>query len=168
MRKATQKEFETVKESYIAEIIEARIAQIFEQLNFAIKNIGASDLPAGITISGGASSLPGIQELAEEIFDIPVRMYVPDFMGVRYPTFTNAIGLVVTETNLSEVDELILQTVLKQSMSNQASRTPVQNIAQDNRKQSANREVAPQEVVNEEDKISASEKIKNFFSGFFE
>ena len=163
-----QKEFETVKESYIAEIIEARIAQIFEQLNYAIKNIGASDLPAGITISGGASSLPGIQELAEEIFDIPVRMYVPDFMGVRYPTFTNAIGLVVTETNLSEVDELILQTVLKQSMSNQASRTPVQNIAQDNRKQSANREVAPQEVVNEEDKISASEKIKNFFSGFFE
>ena len=63
---------------------------------------------------------------------------------------------------------MILQTVLKQSMSNQASRTPVQNIAQDNRKQSANREVAPQEVVNEEDKISASEKIKNFFSGFFE
>ena len=157
-----------MKESYIAEIIEARIAQIFEQLNYAIKNIGASDLPAGITISGGASSLPGIQELAEEIFDIPVRMYVPDFMGVRYPTFTNAIGLVVTETNLSEVDELILQTVLNQSMSNQASRSPIQNVAQDNRSQSSSREVMPQQVMDEEDKISAGDKIKNFFSGFFE
>lgn len=163
-----QKELETVKESYIAEIIEARIAQIFEQLNFAINNIGASELPAGITISGGASSLPGIQELAEDIFDVPVRIYVPDFMGVRYPTFTNAIGLVVTETNLSEIDELILQTVLNKSVSDQGSRTPIQNVAQDNRKQSPNSEVTAQQVTSEEDKISTGEKLKNFFSGFFE
>ncbi len=163
-----QKELETVKESYIAEIIEARVAQIFEQLNVAINNIGASQLPAGITISGGASSLPGIQELAEEIFNLPVRMYVPDFMSVRYPAFTNAIGLVVAETNLSEVDELILQTVLDKTVTNQASRAPVRPDREDQAQQPSASKPDTQQATNQTNEPSMSEKLKNFFSDFFE
>ncbi len=162
-----QKELETVKESFISEIIEARIAQIFEKLSFAVNNVGASQLPAGITISGGASSLPGIQELAEEIFNVPVRMYVPDYMSVRYPAFTNAIGLVVSETQVSEVDELILQTVLNKTVTEQGSRTSVPPVRTDQTQKSPARETEPQQA-RPQDEETMTEKLKNFFSGFFE
>jgi len=164
-----QKDLENYKESYIAEIIEARIAQIFEQLKFELDNIGASDVPAGITISGGAASLPGINHLAEEIFETSVRVYVPDFMGVRYPTFTNAIGLVLAETNLSEVEGIIIETILAQTMTTEQGRSkqPIvrEEPADNNNEQSDEAETYEPAPRDEE---PMSEKIKNFFSGFFE
>lgn len=163
-----QKDLATVKESYISEIIEARLTQIFEQLKFSLDNIGALQMPAGITISGGAASLPGIDALTEEIFNVPVRIYVPDFMSVRYPTFTNAIGLVVTETNLSEVEELILESILKKTVSHQTSRKAVpQPVAQTS--QPVQEEYAePSTPENTENKEPMGDKLKRFFSGFFD
>ena len=117
-----QNDLVTFKEAYIAEVIEARLEQIFEQLKFSIDHVGAGKLPAGMVISGGAASLPGIERLAEDVFDLPVKIYVPDFMSVRYPAFTNAIGLVVAETNLSDIDRLINQTVLGKTLDLQADR----------------------------------------------
>lgn len=163
-----QKELETYKESYISEVIEARLAQIFDQLKFSLDNIGASQMPAGITISGGAASIPGIEYLAEEIFDVPVRMYVPDYMGVRYPTFTNAIGLVIAVTNLSEVEDLILQTVLNQTVSNQQARNSVQPIRNESTSEQSTEDVDQTEYVPREEEETTTEKLKNFFSGFFE
>jgi len=163
-----QQNLENYKESYIAEIIEARLAQIFEQLKFELDNIGASDMPAGITISGGAASIPGINQLAEEIFDTTVRVYIPDFMGVRYPTFTNAIGLVLTETNLSEVEGVIIETVLAQTMNNEQARSKqpiVRDESPSNNETSENADTYEQPASDEE---PLGEKIKNFFSGFFE
>ena len=163
-----QKELETYKESYISEVIEARLAQIFDQLKFSLDNIGASQMPAGITISGGAASIPGIEYLAEEIFDVPVRMYVPDYMGVRYPTFTNAIGLVIAVTNLSEVEDLILQTVLNQTVSNQQARNSVQPVRNESTSEQSTEDVDQTEYVPREEEETTTEKLKNFFSGFFE
>jgi len=163
-----QKELERYKESYISEIIEARIAQIFEQLKFSLDNIGASQMPAGITISGGAASLPGIDRLAEEIFNIPVRIYIPDFMSVRYPAFTNAIGLVIAETNLSEVEELIIQTLLQKTTSHQPVRNSVQPVAKEESAESTTQASDQYEMTDPEDEETMADKIKNFFSGFFE
>ena len=163
-----QKELETYKESYISEVIEARLAQIFDQLKFSLDNIGASQMPAGITISGGAASIPGIEYLAEEIFDVPVRMYVPDYMGVRYPTFTNAIGLVIAVTNLSEVEDLILQTVLNQTVSNQQARNSVQPVRNESTSEQSTEDVDQTEYVPREEEETTTERLKNFFSGFFE
>lgn len=163
-----QKELERYKESYISEIIEARIAQIFEQLKFSLDNIGASQMPAGITISGGAASLPGIDRLAEEIFNIPVRIYIPDFMSVRYPAFTNAIGLVIAETNLSEVEELIIQTLLQKTTGHQPVRNSVQPVAKEESAESTTQASDQYEMTDPEDEETMADKIKNFFSGFFE
>lgn len=163
-----QKEPVTYKESYIAEVIEAREAQIFEQIKFSLDNIGAMQMPAGITISGGASSLPGIEYLAEDIFNVPVRIYVPDYMSVRYPTFTNAIGLVVAETNLSEVGELILETVLEKTVSSQHARTNAASPVRENQSAEASDLYVATEHISEENNESFGDRMKNFFSGFFE
>lgn len=163
-----QKDLETYKEAYISEIIEARLAQIFEQFKFSLDNIGATQMPAGITISGGAASLPGIDYLAEDIFNVPVRMYVPDYMSVRYPTFTNAIGLVIAETNLSEVDALILETVLDKTISKQQAQKSVQPVRKEKIPEESNKEMESTDSVPAENEETTTDKIKNFFSGFFE
>ena len=163
-----QKDVTTIKESYISEIIEARLTQIFEQLKFSLDNIGALNMPAGIIISGGAASLPGIDALTEEIFNVPVRIYVPDFMSIRYPTFTNAIGLVITETNLSEVEELILESILKKTVSNQNSRTAVQQPVTQTSQPVQDDYTETSSAENAENKEPMGDKLKKFFSGFFD
>ncbi len=163
-----QKEITNIKEAYISEIIEARLAQIFEQLKFSLDNIGALQMPAGIIISGGAASLPGIDRLTEEIFNVPVRIYVPDFMSVRYPTFTNAIGLVIKETNLSEVEELILESILKKTVSHQMARTVVQQPVNDSNEYVQEAYEEPNSAVNTEKKEPIGDKLKKLFSGFFD
>ena len=126
-------------------------------------------MPAGIIISGGASSLPGIDHLAEEIFNVPVRIYVPDFMSVRYPTFTNAIGLVITETNLSEVEEVILETVLEKTVSDQKARTTAQpRVKESNLNHQVEEVENTKPTVEIEEQEPMSKKLKNFFSSFFE
>ena len=164
-----QKDLAKFKESYIAEIIEARLEQIFEQLKFSIANVGADQMPVGMIISGGTASLPGIHRLAEDVFNVPVSVYIPDYMSVRYPAFSNAIGLVIAETNLSEIDQLINDTVLVNTLSDRSSSSPVQSIIRDERQVEEPVEQTHQPVsANDEDKEPMSNKLKNFFSGFFD
>ena len=163
-----QNDLVTFKEAYIAEVIEARLEQIFEQLKFSVDHVGAGKLPAGMVISGGAASLPGIEHLAEDVFNVPVRIYVPDFMSVRYPAFTNAIGIVVAETNLSDIERLINQTVLGKTLNLQAKNS-VRPVVRENQEQDEQTEeiTQPSSQPNEE-KEPFGDKVKNFFSGFFE
>jgi cell division protein FtsA len=51
-------------------------------------------------LTGGASSLEGIGELAEEIFEAPVRQGIPTHVGglqdvVRGPMYATGVGLVL-------------------------------------------------------------------------
>lgn len=56
-----------VDERYLAEIIEARLEQIFRKAKEALDEIEALDLPGGVVLTGGAASLPGVVDLAEDI-----------------------------------------------------------------------------------------------------
>jgi len=56
-------------------------------------------VPSGVVITGGASALEGMVELAEEIFEAPVRRGVPMHVGglqdvVRSPMYATGVGLV--------------------------------------------------------------------------
>lgn len=161
-----QHELSNVKETYISEIIEARLEQIFEQLKYSIENIGALKMPAGIVISGGAASLPGIEQLAENIFGVPVRVYIPDFMSVRYPVFTNAIGMVIKETTLTEIEELINHTILGSASTYDVKE---QQTINEHSQIEQERELSNESEVKEEKTAEPlSGKIRNFFSGFFD
>jgi cell division protein FtsA len=52
-------------------------------------------------VTGGAAILEGVPELAETIFDLPVRRGIPKWVGGLYeqvesPVFATAVGLVLT------------------------------------------------------------------------
>ena len=97
---------ERVSEHYLAEIIEARERQIFETLKKPLDKIEAFALPGGIIVTGGAASLPGVLDLAEEVFGHEVRYYIPEYVGLRNPIFTTAVGLIQYVAQLDDIHHL--------------------------------------------------------------
>ena len=61
----------------LAEIIEARVEEMLSMVQQEIKRSGYDGLlPAGVVLCGGTAQLPGIQELARDVFGLPVRVGV--------------------------------------------------------------------------------------------
>lgn len=83
----------------LAAVIEPRVEELFSMVQQTIRESGYEEaLSSGIVITGGSSLLPGMAELAEDIFLKPVRVGAPDYSGsladvVRTPRFATAMGL---------------------------------------------------------------------------
>jgi cell division protein FtsA len=96
-----------VSRHMLAMMIEPRIEEIFELGKKEIrKNHIADLLGAGVVLTGGASMLEGMPELAEQVFDLPVRRGIP--MGITGlteavcdPRFATGVGLAIHAHNMS-------------------------------------------------------------------
>lgn len=63
---------------YVAEIIEARLTEIFSMLSEQLKSIGKDGmLPAGIVFTGGGSKLSGLVDSAKENLRLPAQIGHP-------------------------------------------------------------------------------------------
>jgi cell division protein FtsA len=88
-----------VSRRLLAEIIEPRVEEIFSLLQREIQQSGFHDvLGAGVVVTGGSSLLEGMPELAEFIFEMPVKRGVPQNIGglrdvVNSPKFATGVGL---------------------------------------------------------------------------
>ena len=82
------------------DIIQPRIEEIFSFVKAEIMRLSCEDmLASGAVITGGATQLPGMAELAEEVLGIPVRVGMPKGVGgladvVKSPAFSTGVGLV--------------------------------------------------------------------------
>lgn len=85
-----------ISEMQLSEIIEARVREIFELLNEQlIRSHSKKEILAGIVITGGGVSyLKGVIDLAREIFQLPVRIGKPTYLGVQEPIFSTSVGLI--------------------------------------------------------------------------
>ncbi|MDR2464806.1 MAG: cell division protein FtsA [Streptococcaceae bacterium] len=94
-----------IDEHYLSQIIEARYAQIFQNSRDFLQSHDALGVQGGIVLTGGASSMPGVRELAKEIYDevVTVEQYVPNQMGLRNPIFANVIAIVEYAAGLDEI-----------------------------------------------------------------
>src|SRR5690349_15130027 len=83
----------------LAMMIEPRVEEIFALAQKEIRKHNADHmLGAGVVLTGGASSLPGMTELAEQVLDLPARRGVPmgftgNTDGVADPRFATGDGL---------------------------------------------------------------------------
>ena len=88
-----------VSRKVLTEIIEPRVEEIFALIQREIVKSGYEDLLAsGIVITGGSTLLEGMPELAEYIFDLPVKRGVPHGIGgltdvVNSPIYSTGVGL---------------------------------------------------------------------------
>jgi cell division protein FtsA len=90
----------------LADIIHPRAEEIFRLVDNDIKRMGyEKSLNSGIVITGGAALLEGLEEVAEEIFDLPVRRGDPSGVGglvdrVSTPDYATTVGLIQYGYNL--------------------------------------------------------------------
>ena len=89
-------------------VIEPRVEELFTFVQQVIRESGYDELlSSGIVLTGGTSQMPGVVELAEDIFLKPVRLGVPEYTGsladvVRSPRFSTVMGL-LAEARLQRV-----------------------------------------------------------------
>jgi len=85
----------------LADIIQPRAEEIFRLVDNDIKRMGyEKSLNSGIVLTGGTALLEGMEEVAEEIFDLPVRRGDPTGVGglvdrVATPDYATAVGLIL-------------------------------------------------------------------------
>jgi cell division protein FtsA len=88
-----------VSRRLLAEIIEPRTEEMFHMIKAEIEKTGYTDLlGSGVVITGGCSLLEGMPELAEMVFEMPVKRGYPYGMGgmrdiVNSPRFATGVGL---------------------------------------------------------------------------
>ena len=89
-----------ISRSVLASIIEPRVEEIFNLALREIKRTGYTEmLGAGIILTGGCALMEGVAELAENVFQMPVKIGVPGGFGgltetARSPHHATGVGLV--------------------------------------------------------------------------
>ncbi len=85
----------------VSEILQPRAEEIFHLVWDDIRKAGCEkSLNSGIVLAGGGAMLDGMAEIAEQIFDLPVRRAVPTGVGgmvdhVSGPAFATPVGLLL-------------------------------------------------------------------------
>ena len=85
----------------LSEILEPRVEEIFTLVDQEIERTGLKELLAsGVVITGGSALLPGIAEIADQVFQLPTRIGYPQRISglvdvVNGPMFATAVGLVL-------------------------------------------------------------------------
>lgn len=85
----------------LAEVVEPRYEELFTLVQQELRRSGFEELlAAGIVLTGGASKMEGVVELAEEIFHMPVSIGVPrNVAGVKdiitNPIYATGVGLLM-------------------------------------------------------------------------
>lgn len=92
-------EVQPIPRQLIGEIIECRVEEIFA---LALQRLQQQDLygglSTGVVITGGASVMPGMTDIAEAVFERPVRLGLPVQIGgltdlVNTPMYATGVGL---------------------------------------------------------------------------
>lgn len=90
-----------VPRKLLAEIIQARVEELFSMVHEEIKKAGYDGLlPAGLVVTGGCAELPGIINLAGQTLDLPARIGSPLGLhgladSISRPAYATAVGLLL-------------------------------------------------------------------------
>ncbi len=85
----------------LGEVLEPRVEEIFTLINRELLRSGyESHVTAGVVVTGGSALLEGVPEVAEQVFNLPVRRGYPMEVGglkdvVNSPMYATAVGLVL-------------------------------------------------------------------------
>jgi cell division protein FtsA len=90
-----------ISRQILSEIIQPRAEEVFDLIAREIHTSGYEDLiSAGVVLTGGASLMEGMEEISEQIFDLPVRIGYPNSVEglkdvVKSPIHATGVGLVI-------------------------------------------------------------------------
>lgn len=137
---------------YISEIIGVRLEELFNLVLEELYQMGVRDLPGGVVLTGGITKMDGVLQLARDVLKSRVRVHTPEFIGVREPTYSTAVGLI----QYANKDEAFFGTRIDQA--------PVSNNETTSKTSTNNRTKDKQQ----ENKPSFLNKAKKVLNNFFE
>jgi cell division protein FtsA len=85
----------------LAEVVEPRYEELLNLIQGELRRSGFEDLVAGgVVMTGGSSKMEGVIDLAEEVFHMPVRLGIPQYVTglvdvVRNPIHATGVGLLL-------------------------------------------------------------------------
>ena len=85
----------------LAEVVEPRYEELYQLVREELRRSGFEEMiAAGVVLTGGSAKMEGAIELAEEVFHMPVRLGVPQFIDglsdvVRNPIHATGVGLLL-------------------------------------------------------------------------
>ncbi len=85
----------------LSDVIQPRVEELFELVQAELRRSGFEDvLSSGIVLTGGSAVMPGMIELGEEVFHMPVRLGFPKYSGaladvIQTPRFATSYGLLL-------------------------------------------------------------------------
>jgi cell division protein FtsA len=86
----------------LAAVIEPRVEELFTLAHKVVRESGYEEmLSSGIVLTGGSALLPGVAELAEDVFLKPAR--------IGWPTYDNALADVVRNPRFATVMGLLME-----------------------------------------------------------
>ncbi len=85
----------------LAEVVEPRYEELLTLIQAELRRSGFEDLVAGgVVMTGGSSKMEGVIDLAEEVFHMPVRLGIPQYVTglddvIRNPIHATGVGLLL-------------------------------------------------------------------------
>jgi cell division protein FtsA len=128
LSKFDDSEEQTTLRSYVVEIIEARLEEIFDYVSKELKKIQRDGkLPSGIVLTGGGAGLPGVVDFAKQHLRLPCILGKPQNIEtiidrVDGPDFATAVGLLLwggqytTASNKNQFASAVNQILKNPSM----------------------------------------------------
>ncbi len=95
----------------LSEVIEPRVEELYSLIQAELRRSGFEEqISSGLVLTGGSSQMKGMVELAEEVFHMPVRVGVPEYVGglserVRNPRYATSVGLLLAGLEKHELDQ---------------------------------------------------------------
>ncbi|MBI2115390.1 MAG: cell division protein FtsA [candidate division NC10 bacterium] len=83
----------------LCEIIQPRLEELFSLVDREVRRAGyVGRVNGGVVVTGGSSIMEGVPELAEQVFDMPVRRGIPRGVGgltdvISSPMYATGVGL---------------------------------------------------------------------------
>ncbi|MCM0043290.1 MAG: cell division protein FtsA [Burkholderiaceae bacterium] len=89
----------TMSKAALSAVIEPRVDELFGLVHQVVRESGFEEvLSSGVVLTGGSALMPGMCELAEDVFLKPARVGVPGYNGqladvVKSPRYSTVLGL---------------------------------------------------------------------------
>lgn len=105
---------QTISEKYLSEIIAARLEQIFTRAFEPLQAVNGLNMPGGFVLTGGNAALPRMVDFSKTILGENVRLFVPDQIGLRHPSYTRAMAYAMFASRESMTQQVIKQVIMAQ------------------------------------------------------
>lgn len=141
----------------ISDMIEARLEELLRLIEKEIERMGFHDIRGGYVLTGGTAKMPGVLELAQEVFQANARIAIPDYIGVREPQYTVGVGTIQFAYRNAKIQGKNLNPSVIVN-----NEQPVKQKKVKQPKQKENEKPQP----DSEEKTTS--KVTNFFKAFFD